>query len=368
MEEEINRVWDFTIYLQLMASFCAEIDFDEFNSFSQSFYEFIKESSLNEINEKLPAYDEKLNSYHSLVKDKYLKKVDFRIIATEWNGLFKTDKEILSNGIFIGWLEEFIDLKNYYKYDYYPYHFKIGLAIHKGKGDIEEHFLLRDAFKCLSKAQKYLFLLKHFGEEQKNDFKEKGAIKFDNETLTDLNTIKSEISFYSRLTIISFYSFFECYINSIGFDIYYRRKNELTENEKDILRGSKNGRFLNLKYKIEAFQKIVRSDKKAKIILSDDYQIKEPFKKFFATYEELRNSAVHNSPEKTKIWIKPYEWVLKAEEFSRLTIDASKIIWQVCHETKKGADYLGRFEYQTLYDVALQDEKHLKELEKKWLS
>jgi hypothetical protein len=367
MQEEINRVWDFAMYMQLMASFCNEIDFDEFNLFSQGFYEFIEKSSLSEINEKLPAYEEKLNSYHDVIKDKYLIKVDYRIIAREWNDLFKYDREILSNGIFIGWLEQFIDLKNYYKYDYYPYHFKIGLAIHKGKGDIEENFLLRDAFKCLSKAQKYLFLLKHFGEKQKNDFKEKGAIKFDNETLTDLNTIKSEISFYSILTVISFYSFLECYVNSIGFDIYYRRKNELNENEKDILRGSKKGRYLNLKYKIEAFQKIARSDKSAKIILSDNYQITEPFKTIFDIYEDLRNSAVHNSPEKTKIWIKPDDWFSKADEFSKLTIDAAKIIWKVCHETNKGADYLGRFEYKTLYDMALRDEKLLNELEKKWL-
>lgn len=364
MQEEINRVWDFTIYLQLMASFCNEIDFDEFNSFSQDLYEFIKKSSPTEINKKLPAYEEKLDSYYNLVKDKYLNKVDFRIIATEWNGLFKTDKEILSNGIFIGWLEQFIDLKNFYRYDYYPYHFKIGLAANKGKGEIEEHFLLRDAFKCLYKAKKNLVFLKSFGEKTQLDFEKSNSSARYSQALSDLNSIKFDISFYSRLTIISFYSFLECYINSIGFDIYYKRKNELTEKEKELLRGSKNGRFLQLKSKIETFQKIARSDKQAKIILSDDYQAPELFKRIFTIYEDLRNAAVHYSPEKTKIWNKPDDWFAKAEEFSMLTVDAAKIIWQACHETDKGPDYLGRFEYKRLYDFTVREEERISHLEK----
>lgn len=368
MQEKINKVWDFTVYLQLMASFCNEIDFNEFNSFSQDFNNVRKESSVSEMGEKLPFYENELNKYHSLVKDKYVLKVDFRIIAKEWNNLFKEDKEVLNNGIFIGWLEQFIDLKTFYRYDYYPYHFKIALAGKKGQGEIEEHFLLRDAFKCLYKAKKNLVFLKSFSDKIQLDFEKNNRTALDSQTLSDLNSIKFDICFYSRLTIISFYSFLECYVNSIGFDIYYRRKNELTESEKEILRGSKKGRFLQLKSKIEHYQKIARSDKQAKIILSDDYQTPELFKTIFTTYEDLRNAAVHYSPEKTKIWNKPEDWLAKAEEFSKLTVDAAKIIWQACHETDKGADYLGRFEYQRLYDFAAKEEEHLRNLEKTVLS
>ncbi|WP_298141374.1 hypothetical protein [Flavobacterium sp.] len=367
MQEKINRIWDYSLYLQLLASFSNELDFDEFNSFSQEFYTFIKNSSNNEIEKKLVIYTEKLEQYSSKIKNKYPLKKDFTIIAKEWNDLFKKNKEVLSNGIEIGWLEQFFDLKHFYKYDYYPYHFKIGLVTHKNKGEIEERFLLEDSFKSLYKAEKYFNLLNNYAQKQKAIHKKQGMIKFDNETLSDLNIIKFEISFYSRLTIISFYSFLECFVNSIGFDIFYRRKDILTEDEKNILKGSKKGRFLNLKFKIEAYQKIIRSDKTAKIVLSDDYQISEPFKTIFNVYEDLRNSSVHYSPEKTKIWIKPDDWFLKAQEFSKLTVEASMLIWNICHETKKGPDYLGRFNYKKLYESASQNIERIDEIKKNWL-
>jgi hypothetical protein len=364
MQEKINTIWDYTLYLQLMASFCNELDFDEFNSFSLKFYDLVKTSIDNEVEQYLPAYEKKLNQYANVVKRKYPITADFRVIAKEWNDLFKTDKEVLSNGIPIGWLEQFMDLKYYYRYDYYPYHFKVGLVIHKGRADIEEHFLLKDAFKCLTKAAGYLKFLNQFGKLQQESFKKDGKIQFDKSTLSDLNLIKSEVSFYSRLTIISFYSFLEAFVNSIGFDFYYRGKEKFSMQENEILRGSRKGRFISLKAKIENFQKIIRKDKTAVIVLSDAHQISEPFKTIFDIYEDLRNSAVHNSPDKTKIWIKPHDWHTNAENFSRLVIEASKLIWQVCHETTKGPDYLGRLDYDKLYAIAEQDECHINRLER----
>lgn len=346
----------------MMASFCEEIDFYKFNEFHLFFYDLIKQSNSEEVIKKLPIIEKQLIKIERSITKKYPIKVEYEKIAEEWNNLFKNDIEILSNGVMIGWLEKLVDLSNFYKYDYYPYHFKIGLAIHKGRGEIEEHFLLRDAFKCLVRAEKYLKLLENYGNYQKKLYKEKDKTKFDNITLTELNTIKFEVSYYSRLTIISFYSFIECFVNSIGFDNYYRKERELNETDLEILQGLKKGRFLNLKYKIEAYQKILRKDKTAKIVLSDNKQVKDPFLTFFNVYEEIRNSAVHYSPNKTKIWIKPHDWILKAKEFSKLTVQAAKIIWISCYETDKGPDYLGRLDYEKLYKLAIQSEKDIERI------
>ena len=264
----------------------------------------------------------------------------------------------------IGWLEEQVDLTNFYTYDYTPYHFKIGLVIHKGRGEIEENFLLQDSFTCLVKARKRLILLDDFGKSQKEKFKSKGESKFDKETLDSLNILKYEVSFYSRLTIISFFSFLESFINSIGFDYFYRNKDSLNDKEAEILKGSKNGRFLNLKYKIEKYQKILRTDKIAKIVLSVDNQLLEPFKSLFENYEELRNASVHFSPLKSRIWLKPHDWYCSAENFSKLVIDAAVQIWKSCHETDKGPDYLGRLEYDRLYKMAELREKEISNIEK----
>lgn len=158
----------------------------------------------------------------------------------------------------IGWLEEQIDLSNYYRYDYAPYQFKIGLTIHKGKGEIEENFLLQDSFSSLIKAKKTLEILESFVKKQKEKAEALGKKEFDKKTLHTLNILKYEVSFYCRLTIISFFSFFESFVNSIGFDHYFRNINNLNSSDSEILQGSKKGRFLNLKYKIEKFQKIIQ--------------------------------------------------------------------------------------------------------------
>jgi len=146
---------------------------------------------------------------------------------------------------------------------------------------------------------------------------------------------------------------------SLLFDYLCRNSERLNTNDVEILQGSKNGRFISLKSKIERFQKIMRKDKTSVIILSDNNQISEPFMTLFNNFEELRNASVHYSPLKSKIWLKPHDWVDKAKEFSELVIEASLIIWKSCHETEKGPDYLGRLEYDRLYKIALEKEELL---------
>lgn len=352
LKQEMNRVWDIAVYLQMMAAFCDEIDFDSYEKLMLALHDLIESCEEGEIKNVLPFFENKLNEIADPIKLRYPLRKDYRQIAKDWNEQFKTDKEFFEKGVMIGWLEQQIDLSKYHRYDYYPYHFKLGLVIHKGRGEIEENFLLQDAFTCLVKAEKYLVLLDSFGNARKQKIRMEGKNKFDKEAIDHLTTIKYEVSFYSRLTIISFYSFLECFVNSIGFDHYYRNRDILDQNDAEELQGTKKGRYLNLKYKIEKFQKIIRKDKTAKKIVSDDQQAKEPFKSLFTSYEELRNSAVHFSPTKTRIWLKPHDWVNKAQEFARLVIEASLEIWNTCHETNKGPDYLGRLEFDRLYKIA----------------
>jgi hypothetical protein len=366
LEEKINKVWDIAVYLQMMAAFCSDIDFNDYSKLMLEFHKTLKESDENAIKDKLPIFEKKLNDIAVPIRLKYPLKKDYREIAKDWNDKHKVDKDIFSNGVMIGWLEEQIDLSNYYSYDYTPYQFKIGLVVHKERGEIEENFLLQDSFTCLVKAKKRLTSLDDFAKRQKNKFKSQGNYEFDKETLDLLNTIKYEISFYSRLTIISFFSFLECFINSIGFDYFYRNKNILSSSDAEILQGRKNGRFLNLKYKIEKYQKIIRTDNVAKIVLSDDNQLKEPFKSLFENYEELRNASVHFSPIKSRIWLKPHDWYDRADNFSNLIIDAAIQIWKSCHATDKGPDYLGRLEYDKLYKMAELRENEIRKIEN-WL-
>lgn len=365
LEKDINRVWDLAVFIQMMAAFCDDIDFNDYSTLMLAFHDLIRDSDEKEIKNQLSVYEEKLNHLAIPILKKYPTKRDYRLIAHDWNQKHINDKEIFSNGIFIGWLEEQLDLTSYFKYDYTPYHFKVGLVINKGRGEIEENFLLQDAFTSLLKSQNGLKCLDEYGNKMKDQYQTAGKNQFSKSTLDSLNAIKYEVSFFSRISIISFYSFLECFVNSIGYDYYSRNFNALDKKDSEILQGSKNGKFLNLRYKIEKFQKILRTDKRAVIILSDDNQIIEPFKTLFDNYEELRNASVHYSPIKSKIWLKPHDWVAKAIDFSKLAADAALLIWKSCKETSKGPDYLGRLQYDRLYKMAQEREARINKIN--WL-
>jgi hypothetical protein len=118
------------------------------------------------------------------------------------------------------------------------------------------------------------------------------------------------------------------------------------------LKGLKKNNYLSLKSKIEKFQMIIREDKLIKIKTLDTKQIKEPFLSFFNMFEEIRNSSVHYSPEKEAIWMKPNEWVQKANEFAKLAIQVGVEFWNVCYDELGNPDYLGRFEFERLYKEA----------------
>ena len=104
----------------MMAAFCDDIDFNDYSSLMLAFHDLIKESDEKEIKKQLPVYEQKLNQIAAPIFKKYPPKRDYHLIAHDWNEKHKLDKETFSNGIMIGWLEEQIDLANYYHYDYTP--------------------------------------------------------------------------------------------------------------------------------------------------------------------------------------------------------------------------------------------------------
>ncbi|MGC5745616.1 hypothetical protein [Chryseobacterium sp. NFX27] len=145
----------------------------------------------------------------------------------------------------------------------------------------------------------------------------------------------------------------ECFVNSLGYSHAKRSEGALTENDFEILNGKKNGRFLQLKSKIERYQSLIRDDGKTIIVTSDDNQIKEPFISFFNIYENLRNSAVHFSPNKEQIWLKPADWIEKAEHFSKLSLQVAQEIWKSCYPKLASPDYIRRLDYNIFMDKAM---------------
>lgn len=346
-EEKINEVFNLAIYLQFMGVLVPNSNFNKIKEIVFSVHEFLKTSSNEEIASKLPQTEILLHQMTENFIKIFPPKKTINEIAFSWNELFKNGNDPFTYGISYGWLEKQMDASKLYDYNYVPAHFNIGLYAHVGFGAVEETFLLQDAFSTLVKTDYNYNLLEKYRKFLNNLNKE-----IDKNTYKKISDLKFEVCSYSRLTIISFYSFIECFVNSIGFSYLERNKNILSDKDIETLQVRKKNSYLSLKSKIEKFQKIISKDKTIKIITSDDKQTKEPFASFFNKYEEIRNSSVHYSPSKEAIWLKPEDWVKNANEFAKLSIQVGLEFWEACYDKLGEPDYLGRFEFDRLYKIS----------------
>lgn len=351
-KKEVNESFNIAVYLKLMSSFVPNANFEQLNKMAGDIYDFFRTSEEEDIVEKLSYIRSNLEKMAAPFLKRFPVKKSIDEIVADWDQFFKNDAEIYSYGLEYGWLEDRMDLKNFLFYNHIPYHFRIGLYAHKGNFGIEEEFLIKDSFNILVKARKSFEQLKKYGNIKQKNLEIEEKKDFDQNTVQKITDLKYEISANSRLAVISFYAFVECFVNSLGYSHAKRYNGVLTDDEFEILNGKKNGRFLQLKSKMERFQSLIRDDGKTIIVTSDNNQIKEPFISFFNLYENIRNSAVHFSPTKEPIWLKPADWIEKAEHFSKLSLNVALEIWKACYPELASPDYIGRLDYDIFMNKA----------------
>ena len=352
-----NRLNNKLVYVQLLFSLTPKeyggIANSKVREMVQNLYDFIKNSANEELSKKENEVHQFLDSIIEKYKDRFENIKDIDTIANEFNKFFKDNNNIYSTGIEYGWL---IETFNYLKLpdaNYLPYQSKIGLGIHAGNISVEEEFLLRDAFYLLVKA-KDTFDKMH---EYSNFLKQNESFKENQYVLRALTNTNQIVATYSRLSILSFYSFFEAFINSIGYDFYCRNKDNLTDTQKNNLLGRKSNNsnnFLSTEEKIERLQQIIREDKTIVLKIKNKKRTSTDYKLFFDEIKWLRNSSVHFSPNKESIWRKPYEWIEKAKTTSILTLKISSEIWKAIYPTKNLPEYLNELRYDLNYDKAKQ--------------
>ncbi|GAA4100563.1 hypothetical protein GCM10022392_26450 [Mucilaginibacter panaciglaebae] len=318
---------------------------------------FFDTSSQIDIANKIDHIELNIEEMIGPILQRFPPKVSIANIATIFNNAYLENDQLFETGLTIGFLDNLMDLSAFKWYSDMPYQYRIAIGAHKGNGGIEEDFLLKDAFVFYAKAQRaYRQLLSHFDKLSKQGINISHPNYHD--AYKGLVDLKYEVATYCRLTVISFFSFIESFVNSIGHNYILRFKSILTDKEILTLRGmhrDKEGSYLNLKQKIEKIHQIIRSDKKQIINLTDIAQQKEPFKTFFDYYEALRNASVHFSPEKENIWLGPEEWITKANSFCDLALKVGLEIWVACYPNSDGPAYLGK----------LNKEIHLKIAEKR---
>jgi len=330
-------------YLQLMTSLdpteCGIINQEVKNSLIEA-WDFLKTANAKELINKGPKLITSLKKLVEKYEEFARPKLPLEKISEEFNDLCSKNKEIYSYGLEYGWLQKVMDCSNMGFPEDLPFHARIGLGHHAEFGNVEEEFLLRDAFFMLALAEEAYENMHTYSKYWKESNKP-NDIELVNRIL---GTANQNVATYYRLSILSFFSFVEAFVNSVGYDFSLRNKGILSPKEIEILHGTKKGRYLSLKYKIEKFPSIIRSDKKTPIILSDSKQIKEPFKTFIKNVKEIRDSSVHYSPKKEAIWRKPDDWIDKDKATSKLCLEVSLEFWKACYPDRKRPQYLNKLD------------------------
>lgn len=309
--------------------------------------DFLNKADENKIINKGPVLINLLQEAVDWYKRVFPPKIPLEQIAEEFNNFCK-DKEIYSWGLEYEWLQKVMDCSNMEFPEDLPFHARIGIGHHASFGSVEEEFLLRDAFFMLALSEESYKNMHAYAKFWKE------SNKTDNPKLVHkiFTTANQNVATYSRLSIISFFSFVEAFVNSVGYDFALRNKDVLSPKEIEMLHGTKKERYLSLEYKIEKFPSIIRADKKTPIVLSDSKQIKEPFKTFIKNIKEIRDSSVHYSSKKEAIWRKPDNWINKARTTSKLCLEVSLKFWKTCYPDRKEPRYLNGLDYDKHVDIA----------------
>ncbi|ACV63043.1 hypothetical protein Dtox_2226 [Desulfofarcimen acetoxidans DSM 771] len=309
--------------------------------------DFLKNCSDQELDMKRDSINELLVNLYNNYKQYFKPKKGMKRIGLEFNELFKSNQDLYLIGIEYGWLDERLDFLIPLP-ENLPYHTKIGIGHHAYCINIEEEFLIRDAFFMLVNAEKIYKRMHLLASKYKTE-----DLDIDSDEERELfSNFNQTISTYSRLGLLSFYSFIEAFINSVGYDYALRNKNHLTDSEREILLGKKKGSYISLEYKIEKYQEIIRDDKKSIIKTLDMNQMKEPFLTLLTQIKGVRDSSVHYSPVKEKIWNKPDEWISKIKITSQLSVEAAIQFWNACYPQKELPEYLHKLNYEKHYSIA----------------
>lgn len=308
---------------------------------------FILNASNQEIQSKGPGILQTFESLVNYYQAKVPPKKPYEIIGSEFNKLSSEKDEIYSYGIEFRWLEERLDCSKINLNKEIPWQTRIGIGHHAGRLELEESFLLRDAFYLFVNAKEtYNNMFERAGEIKELETKE---ISSYNKYLTYANL---DVATYSRLTMVSMLSFIEAFVNSVGYDYFLRNKEKLTEKEIELLNGKKGRRYLSIETKLEKFPKIIRSVKISPIIISDVGQRREPFISFIDNLKPIRNSSMHYSPKKESIWRRPKDWLKSAESSTQLCVSVAREFWLACYPNRSMPFYLFELDYDNLMEEA----------------
>jgi hypothetical protein len=271
----------------------------------------------------------------ALAQKRLLPRKPWQEIAAEYLRHSADGDFSLSIGIPYGWLAERFTPAALGGPPDLPYHARVGIGPHSGRGAVEEDFLLRDAYFLLGKSNRALAHLESFRGQR---LAPEPRVQY-----RKISTANENVATYARFTVSGFYAFVECLVNSVGEDFVLRNPT-VSDATKGLLRGKKDGRYLSVEKKIELFPGLIRPDGKRPIVISDPQQIGEPYRAFVSHIKDVRDASAHYAKSKADILMSPQLWNKKANEAAAVCVTVARGFWTACYPNRSLPLYLGELD------------------------
>ena len=250
------------------------------------------------------------------------------------------------NGIELGLVSNVMSLeKTPYVKEELPYYSRLGLWHHSNRVVNEEQQLLSDSFYLLSLAKDQydkMYLYKEQLPKIKTELHQ-----------NEITYINSNVCSFCRNCVVSFYAFFEGFINGIGLNYLFYNQDSLSQEDIYALQGKDRvgNHYLKIGTKLENLQRIIAH--KILYLTNNHQQLKDStFKTLFEKMREKRDVAMHYSKVKGEIMYSPQEWMDEAIFVSNLIIEASKKIWKACFPL---ADHFPYYLRELDYDYLINE-------------
>jgi len=302
----------------------------------------------------VPDIDALLQSAHQRIP---LRKNWWEIAHDYWV-LCHSCGDMFSHGLSYGWLAARFDCSSLGIPDDFPYHGRIGVGHHAGCAVVEDVILLSDGYFLLAKTEE--------ASARLMDTRRSAAELPDSYDLRQwLGTLNSNLCAFARLTVSAFYSFVECFVNSVAED-FLAREPCANPDKRSVLSGrGRGGRYYSLEHKLEVYPGVIRGDNQRRAVVSKSGRLVEPYPTFRSHLKELRDASADFAQHKCPIRRPPAEWVVDARA-AVACVQVAREYWESCFPKRGLPAYLWRFDDAVLKKQA-QDRVAAESAEYQWL-
>ncbi len=302
---------------------------------------YLSRLSDDEVATKGPDLAKTLDRAIAITEQTVQPKAPWRQIARDFRDAYRRGELDAKHGVSFGWVTERFDTRGLGLPSDLPDHATVGLGPHAGLYSLEEQTLLHDSYFLWERAHRGFRQL----ELLQRALKGLGNSDVYYEAIRD---VVANVATYSRCSVSSFFSFLECFVNSVSYDFLHKNKALVTRNERAVLAGRAGRRWLSLDEKLLLVPPIVSGVGRA------GAGTPSPQRTVPTQLRAIRNSATHFAPGRSRISLPAQDWIRFVDEAEVAVTAVARDFWTSCFQGQPQPRFLGRLSNATHQRIARQ--------------